>query len=100
MRIDCPYCHAALEGDADVVGQRVTCPDCRRYFVARPTVRKSARPKDDTRGIDGLSFALGFFLLLPGLIIAACLRGARGAKSALFGMLLATALIFAAIYSV
>ena len=45
VRVPCPECRASVRVDADLLGERVTCPECSEDFVARG--RAVARPRRD-----------------------------------------------------
>lgn len=97
MKTICKSCGMAYPVNPEYVGCLVECPHCGETHTleAGEIIRTAPRRRPDAdatpKGLDGLGFVLGLLFNVIGLMIAAGVGGRRGCVSALWGMLVGTA---------
>jgi len=120
----CPHCDGKFEAPDELVGKTAKCPSCLLEFVVRRANAPSSTPSkpayksyganapsptppkstyksysanspsngdDDSRRF---CFAMGFFFLFFGVIIAAIIDKKRGATRAVWGVVFSSIVIF------
>ena len=90
----CPKCQNELEAPSSLVGHEATCPHCGNVMIVSNTVGKA--PKKGS----WLSFCLGFFFSIIGVLIAAIIEQRRGVVSALKGFVISLVLGIAGYFSI
>ena len=94
----CPYCHDLIEAEDEWEGQTSKCPNCGMSIAierpkgpqlrrANPSAPSPKLEKPQKKLVCELTFWLGFFFNLIGMLIAAVIEGGEGASKALKGIL-------------